>query len=94
MVINMSKFEENVIKLLGEINSRLDKVDEKFVGIDSRFDKLEADIDEIKEDNQFIKRAVIETNEDVKTILEDQKSIHEMLGEHEISIRTLRRKPV
>ncbi|SHH79970.1 hypothetical protein SAMN05421807_11427, partial [Virgibacillus chiguensis] len=36
----MSKFEENVMKLLGEINSRLDKMDEKFAGIDSQFDKV------------------------------------------------------
>lgn len=130
----MSKFEENVMKLLGEINSRLDKMDEKFAGIDSQFDKvnekfagidsrfdkvdekfagidsrfdkvdekfvemndrfekLETDIEEIKAENQFIKRAVLETNDGVKTISEDQKSIHEILGEHDVSIRTLRRK--
>lgn len=45
-------------------------------------------------DIKFIKQAVIEINLDVKQILEDQKSIHEILGEHEVSIRSLRRKPV
>lgn len=28
---------------------------------------------------------------DINDIIEDNKSIHEILGEHEISIRTLRR---
>lgn len=45
-------------------------------------------------DINFIKQAVIEINQDVKQILEDQKSIHEILGEHEVAIRSLRRKPV
>lgn len=45
-------------------------------------------------DINFIKQAVIEINQDVKQILEDQKSIQEILGEHEVSIRSLRRKPV
>ncbi len=45
-------------------------------------------------DIPLIMQAVIETSQDVKQIREDQKSIHEVLGEHEISIRSLRRKPV
>ncbi|RFA35976.1 hypothetical protein CAI16_05940 [Virgibacillus dokdonensis] len=102
----MSKFEENVMKLLGEINSRLDKMDEKFAGIDSRFDKmdekfvemndrfekLETDLEEIKGENQFIKRAVLDNNELIKTVSEDQKSTYELLGEHDVSIRKFRRK--
>ncbi|MCJ7842996.1 hypothetical protein MUB24_19370 [Lederbergia sp. NSJ-179] len=41
-----------------------------------------------------IKVAVLETKHKVEEIQEDQKSIHELLGEHEVAIRTLRRKPV
>jgi hypothetical protein len=39
-----------------------------------------------------IKVAVLETREKVGMIQEDQRSIHELLGDHEISIRTLRRR--
>ena len=42
----------------------------------------------------YIKQAVMETSEDVKQILDDQKSIYEIIGEHEITIRSLRRRPV
>ena len=41
-------------------------------------------------DIRLIKPAVIETNQDVKLILDDLKSIHEILGEYEISIRTFK----
>lgn len=54
-----------------------------------------------KSDIEVVQRAVLEISETVNRIeagqerlLEDQKSIHEILGEHEVSIRTLRRKPV
>ena len=35
-----------------------------------------------------------EVNMKLNSILEDNKSIHELLGEHEVSIRTMRRRPV
>lgn len=35
-----------------------------------------------------------EVNIKLDNLIEDNKSIHEMLGEHEIAIRTLRRRPV
>lgn len=35
-----------------------------------------------------------ETNKKLDNIMEDNKSIHEILGEHEVSIRTIKRRPV
>ncbi|MCM3548499.1 hypothetical protein M4D48_07910 [Alkalihalobacillus clausii] len=66
------------------------------------------DIKELKEGHIMIKQAVLETNQNVKNIetslehlshqvsqlSEDQKSVREILGDHEVAIRTLRRKPV
>ncbi|MGN7286512.1 hypothetical protein ACTHP3_16430 [Shouchella rhizosphaerae] len=66
------------------------------------------DIKELKEDQLIIKQAVLETNRIVKNIKtnienlsdqvsqlsEDQKSVREILGDHEVAIRTLRKKPV
>lgn len=37
---------------------------------------------------------ILSVKTSVAQIIEDQKSIHELLGEHEVSIRSLRRKPV
>lgn len=66
------------------------------------------DINELKDEQIIIRQAVLETNENVKNIKaslenlseqvsqlsEDQKSVREILGDHEVAIRTLRRKPV
>lgn len=118
-MIALSNFEENVLKLLSEmnqrqkdfqleVNNRFDDVDKRFAEVDKRFadvnkqfaevnkrfDKIESDIKEIKEERSFIKRAEMETDESVKFLLENLRSIYEMLGEHEVSIRTLRRKLV
>ncbi|MFS0646967.1 hypothetical protein AB1L08_18850, partial [Siminovitchia sp. 179-K 8D1 HS] len=41
-----------------------------------------------------IKVAVLEIKQMVEMILEDQKSIYGILGEHEVSIRTLKRRYV
>lgn len=111
-MIALSNFEENVLKLLSEmnqrqkdfqleVNNRFDDVDKRFADVNKqfaevnkRFDKIESDIKEIKEERSFIKRAEMETDESVKFLLENLRSIYEMLGEHEVSIRTLRRKLV
>ena len=42
----------------------------------------------------YIAQAVLEINSDVKQLIENQRSIFELLGEHEIEIRSLRRRPV
>lgn len=39
----------------------------------------------------LVTQAILEINTDVKKIMEDLKSIHEILGEHDVSIRTIRR---
>ena len=40
----------------------------------------------------YIKQAVNEISEKVNRLSDDQKSMYEMLGEHESSIHTLRRQ--
>lgn len=48
------------------------------------------DVEEIP----YIAQAVLEINNDVKRLVENQASIFELLGEHEVAIRSLRRRPV
>ena len=88
---------ETVLKqILDEIQSLKSQMNNRFDTIETNMSLLErnvatkADVIDITQINQ----AVIETNLNVKQILDDQKSIHEILGEHEVAIRTLRRKPV
>ncbi|OEH86214.1 hypothetical protein BHU72_11805 [Desulfuribacillus stibiiarsenatis] len=45
-------------------------------------------------DLPYITQAITETGDNVRLILDDQKSINEIIGEHEIAIRSIRRRPV
>jgi len=56
--------------------------------------RLENKLDAVYEQTAILTEFRAEANMKLDSIIEDNKSIHEMLGEHEISIRTLRRKPV
>lgn len=75
---------DEIQSLKSQMNNRFDTIETKMVLSEQ---KITAEITQIKQ-------AVMETNQDVKQVLDDQKSIHEILGEHEVAIRTLRRKPV
>lgn len=66
-----------------------------------RFEKLESELNKQAEKQELIFNQTAklteyhsETMERLDSIREDQKSIHEILGGHEVAIRTLRRKPV
>lgn len=70
-------------------------------GLKSDVMELRTDVKELKEKVNAIydQTAVLtefrtETNLKLDNIIEDNKSIHEILGEHEVAIRTLQRKPV
>ncbi len=73
-----------------------------------RMDSLEKSVDSLEQEVRGIKKTVneisertadlfefkTETNKKVNELIEDSKSTHEILGEHEVSIRTLRRRAV
>lgn len=84
-----------------QVNSRFDKLETEVDSIKSqqwensqilRALEHKADVHKAEMDNLHHQLAKIEGT--VNEIREDQKSIHELLGEHEVAIRTLRRKPV
>ncbi|PYG87442.1 hypothetical protein LY28_02112 [Ruminiclostridium sufflavum DSM 19573] len=56
--------------------------------------RLENKLDAVYNQTADLTEFRTEANMKLDSIIENNKSIHEMLGEHEISIRTLRRKPV
>lgn len=56
--------------------------------------RIENKLDAVYDQTAILTEFRTEANMKLDSIIEDNKSIHGMLGEHEISIRTLRRKPV
>lgn len=56
--------------------------------------RIEKKLDAVYEQTAVLTEFRTEANMKLDNIIEDNKSIHEILGEHEISIRTLRRRPV
>ncbi len=53
--------------------------------------RIEKKLDAVYEQTAVLTEFRTEINAKVDKILEENKSIHEILGEHEVSIRTLRR---
>ncbi|WP_179291363.1 hypothetical protein [Shouchella clausii] len=49
-------------------------------------------MNKLKEEQGMIKPAVMETNKNVKQLLENQKSTYEILSEHDVAIRAIRRR--
>lgn len=74
-----TQLDENT-QITKAIHHRQSESDAKLEGLSLDFAKLHGD--------------VISTKDSVAELVEDQKSINELLGEHEVSIRSLRRKPV
>ena len=74
-------------KKVGTIENKIDVVEKK---VDTVVKKLDA----VCEQTANLMEFRTEVNAKLDIIVEDNKSIHELLGEHEVSIRTLRRKPV
>lgn len=56
--------------------------------------RIETEIAGIKNHTANLMKFRTEVNAKLDSMMEDNKSIHELLGEHEVSIRTLRRRPV
>ncbi len=54
--------------------------------------EIRKDIESIIEQTADLTEFRQETNEKLDRLMEDNKSIYEILGEHEVSIRTVRRK--
>jgi predicted nuclease with TOPRIM domain len=63
-------------------------------GLKASHDELARKIDVVCEQTAILTEFKSEVSDKLDTIIEDNKSIQEILGEHEIAIRTLRRKPV
>lgn len=79
ITVMKSQLEENT-HITKAIHHRQSESDARLEGLSLDFAKLHGE--------------VVSTKENIEQLIDDQRSIHELLGEHEVSIRTLRRKPV
>ena len=77
------------------------RLEERQMKLEERQGNLEEEIKDIKKDLKAVIDQTAdltefreEANKKLDFLIEDNRSIHEILGEHEISIRTLRRRPV
>ncbi len=67
---------------------------EKLSGIETDVKEIKNQLNAVYEQTANLTEFRTESNSKLDALIENNKSIHEILGEHEISIRTLRRKPV
>jgi|GEM_PF-1816584 len=88
---------------ISSINTRLESLENKVDGLDTKVDSLDVKVDRISEklDDLEAKNAenhidIINTSNSIKSdtqeLRDNQTSLFEMYGEHEVFIRTLRRK--
>ncbi|MCM1566485.1 MAG: hypothetical protein NC238_11185 [Dehalobacter sp.] len=102
------EMKKDIFQRFDGVNQRFDGVDQRFDGIDQRFDgidqrldsmdqrlcKVEHKLDVVVEQTAGLMEFRTETNHKLDNISDDQKSIIQVLGEHEIAIRSLQRRPV
>lgn len=85
------EFQKLVIEKLNSMDEKIssleNSMDEKIVLVGKK-------LDAVYEQTAGLTEFRTEANAKLDFLIEDNKSIHELLGEHEVSIRTLRRKPV
>jgi len=67
---------------------------EKLTTLEDGQNRIEKKLDAVYNQTADLTEFRTETNMKLDRLLEDNKSIQEVLGEHEIAIRTLRRRPV
>lgn len=78
----------------GKLEVRMEKLEARMENLEERQGKFERKLNAVYEQTAQLIEFRSEVNSKLDNIIEDNKSIHEILGEHEVSIRTLRRKPV
>lgn len=78
------EFKKLVLEKLGSIESELKETKNKVT-------LLEKTVNAIHEQTEKSTEFKEEANKKLDTLIEDNKSIHGIIGEHEVSIRTLRR---
>ncbi len=105
MIEKLNNMDAKISSIEGNLDARIssleNSIDTKIAPIVKKLDAVYEQTanlvefrTEVNAQLEIISKRLDVTTEKIDTIIEDNKSIHELLGEHEVSIRTLRRKPV
>ena len=79
---------------IGDLKTGQKRLEDRQSILEEGQKRIENKLDAVYEQTAILTEFRTEVNMKLDSLIEDNKSIHEMLGEHEISIRTLRRRPV
>ena len=85
-----------------QVDQRFDQVDQRFIQVDQRFDQVDQRLDSIdnrlswleKHEESDIIATLMVINNKVNDLHEMFRSVSEVLGDHELRIRALIRRPV
>lgn len=88
------KFQNHIFEELNTIKDEINNLRECIKVFSEKQDSLDKKLDSLSGQIANLSKFKTEASAILDDILRGYGSIHEMLGEHEISIRTLRRKPV
>jgi septal ring factor EnvC (AmiA/AmiB activator) len=84
------QFQNVILKEFKELRKEMNQ---RFDAIDQRLDRVESRLDGVEQRLDGVEQRLDSVEHKVANIFE-QLSIIQVLGEHEISIRTLQRRPV
>ncbi|NSW93058.1 MAG: hypothetical protein HPY74_20860, partial [Firmicutes bacterium] len=76
---------------IASLKAGQENLEGKIDGLEGKIDAIGNKLDDIEAKNA---NRHLQIESKLNALIEDNKSIHEILGEHEVSIRTLRRRPV
>lgn len=85
---------EQIGKRLDSLEGRFDTLEGRFDSLEEKFDSLERKVNVIQEQTATLTEFQTEVNKKLDSIMENNLSITQVLGEHEIAIRTIRRRIV
>lgn len=92
------EFQKTVLKELKELKQDMAEVKQDITGLKQDVTELRQDFRRLEDklDEMEVKNANrhLELEAKLNLLAEDQQSIKEVLGEHEVAIRSLRRRPV
>ncbi|HBF77793.1 hypothetical protein [Clostridium tyrobutyricum] len=85
---------ENIGKQVKAIDGRLENVEKQIKATDGRLENVEKQVKAIEEQTADLVKFREEVKSSLNEINENQKSLCEMYGEHEVALRNLRRRIV
>ncbi len=79
------EFQKLVVEKLGSIETKIDSLDTRMTSLESKVDSLDTRVASMET------KFKTQINQNIDDFIESRASIYEMLGEHDASIRSIKR---